>query len=81
MTRIVHRFFFVKIDSMSGFDIRLVFTFPPKDSALQYKKCVHLLNNFPCISTLINTMYLFGIVYLAIYLSGCFSAFYLYPSI
>ena len=26
--------------------------FPLKDSTLQYKKCVHLWNNFPCISTL-----------------------------
>ena len=43
---------FVKMDSMSGFEIRLVFTFPPKDTTLQYKKCVHLWNNFPCISTL-----------------------------
>ena len=42
---------FVKMDSMSRCDIRLVFTFPPKDSLLQYKKCVHLWNNFPCIST------------------------------
>ena len=40
------------MDSMSGCDIRLVFTFPPKDNTLQYKKCVHLWNNFPCISTL-----------------------------
>ena len=68
---------FVKIDSMSGFDIRLVFTFPPKDSTLQYKKSVHLLNNFPCISTLINTMYLFGIVYLSIYLSVFLSIIHL----
>ena len=37
---------------MSGYDIRFVFTFPPNDSTLQYKKCVNLLNNFPCISTL-----------------------------
>ena len=29
----------------------LVF-FPPKDSLLQHKKCVHLWNNFPCISSL-----------------------------
>ena len=43
------------MDSMSGCDIRLVFTFPPKDSTLQYKKCVHLWNNFPCISTLVYT--------------------------
>ena len=51
MTRIL--IIFVKIDSMSGFDIRLVFTFPPKDSTLQYKKCVHLWNNLPCIITLV----------------------------
>ena len=55
MTRIFHRLFFMKMNSMSGCDIRLVFTFPPNDSTLltlQYKKCVHLCNNFPCISTL-----------------------------
>ena len=43
------------MDPISGFVIRLVFTLPPKDSTLQtavYKKCVHLWNNFPCISTL-----------------------------
>ena len=34
---------------MSGCDIRLVFPFPPKYSTLQYKKCAHLWNNFPCI--------------------------------
>ena len=39
------------MDPMSGCETRLVFTFPPKDSTLQYKKCVHLWNNFPCIST------------------------------
>ena len=38
------------MDSMPSFDIRLVFTFPPKYSTLQYKKCVHLWNDFPCIS-------------------------------
>ena len=38
------------MDPMSGCDIRVVFTFPPKDSTLQYKKYVHLWNNFPCIS-------------------------------
>ena len=36
------------MDSMSCCDICLVFTFPTKDSTLQYKKCVHLWNNFPC---------------------------------
>ena len=40
------------MDSMSDFDIHLVFTLPPRDSALQYKRCVHLWNNFPCITTL-----------------------------
>jgi len=34
------------------FDIRLVFTLPPRDSTLQYKRCVHLWNNFPWIRTL-----------------------------
>ena len=36
-------FILMKIDSMSGCDIRLVFTFPPKDSTLQtqYKKNAH----------------------------------------
>ena len=34
---------------MSGFDSRLVFTFQPRDSTLQYKRCVHL-----CIITLIE---------------------------
>ena len=41
------------MDHMSGCDIRRVFTFPTKDSTLQYKKCVHFWNNYPCISTLI----------------------------
>jgi len=31
-----------KMDPMSGFNIRLVFTLPPSDSTLQYKRCVHL---------------------------------------
>ena len=39
------------MDSMLGCDIRLVFTFPPKDRTLQNKKFVHLWKNFPCIST------------------------------
>jgi len=37
---------------MSGCDIRIAFTLRPRDSTLQYKKCVHLWNNFPCNSTL-----------------------------
>ena len=48
----ISKIIFVKMDSMSGCDIRLVFTFPPKDITLQYKKSVHLWNNFPCIITL-----------------------------
>ena len=28
------------------------FTFSPGDSTLQYERCVHLCNNFPCIITL-----------------------------
>ena len=28
------------MDSMAGYEIRLVFTFPPKGSTLQYKNCV-----------------------------------------
>ena len=41
-----------KMDPMSGFDIRLVFTLPPRDSTLQYKRCIHLWNNVTCIITL-----------------------------
>ena len=40
------------MDPMSSCDIHPVLTFPPKDSTLQYKKCVNLWNNFPCNSTL-----------------------------
>ena len=47
-------FFMGKMDPMSGFDIRLVFTLPPRESTVQYKRCAHLWNNFPCISTLIR---------------------------
>ena len=58
------------MDSMSGCDIRLVFTFPPKDSTLQYKKCVHLWNSFPCISTLIDLTLLGLLVYSNILSNG-----------
>jgi len=34
--------------TLKPFDIRLVFTLPPRDSTLQYKRCVHFWNNFPC---------------------------------
>ena len=44
------------MDPMSGFDICLMFTLPPRDSILQYKKCIHLSNNFPCIITLDATV-------------------------
>ena len=30
------------MDSITGYNIRLVFTFPHKDSTLQYKKDLHL---------------------------------------
>ena len=45
-------FFMWKMDPMSGFDIRLVLILPPSDSTLQYKRCAHLWNNFPCIKSL-----------------------------
>ena len=41
MTRIFHWFFMWKMDPMKGFDISLLFTLPPRDSTLQYKRCVH----------------------------------------
>ena len=44
--------FMWKMDLMSGCDIRLVFTLPPRDSTLHYKRCVHLWNKFPCIIAL-----------------------------
>ena len=52
MTRIFHWFYMWKMYPISGCDIRLVFTLPPRDSTLQYKRCEHLWNNFLCISTL-----------------------------
>ena len=50
--------FLWKMDSMSGFDIRLVFTLPPRDSTLEYKRCVHLWNNFPYIISLEDITFL-----------------------
>ena len=50
-------FFVWKMDLMSGFDIRLVFTLPPRDSTLQYKTCVLFYNNFPCIIILVITLF------------------------
>ena len=52
MTRIFHRFFMWKMDPISDFDIRLVFTLPPRDITMQYKRCVHFWNNFPCLTIL-----------------------------
>ena len=58
MTRIFHGIFLGKMDPLSGFNIRLVFTLPPRDSTLQYKRCVHLWINFFCTITLIGvTLY------------------------
>ena len=50
MTRIFHWLFIWKMDPMSDFEIRLYIT--ARDSTLQYKRCVYLWNNFPCITTL-----------------------------
>ena len=58
MTRIFHRFFMWKMDPISGFAIRLVFTLPPRDSTLQYKRCLHFWNNFPCLTILAPNMIL-----------------------
>ena len=54
MAKIFHWFFMWKMDPMSGFNICLVCTLLPRDSTLQYKRCVHghLWNNFVCILTL-----------------------------
>ena len=46
----------INMDSMSRCYIRLVFTLPPRDNTLQYKRCVHLWNNFPCIITLVYSI-------------------------
>ena len=47
-----------KMDPMSGFDIRLVFTLPPRESTQQYKRCVHFWNNFPCITSLLGATFI-----------------------
>ena len=59
LTRIFHWFFMWKMDPMSGLDIRLVFTLPPRDSTLQYKRCEHLWNNFSCITSLVGKIILY----------------------
>ena len=45
-------FFNVKDGSHVRRNIRLVFALPPRDGTLQYKRCVHFWNNFPCITSL-----------------------------
>ena len=53
MTRIFHWLFYMKDGShVRLYNIRLVFTLPPRDSELQYKTCVNFWKNFPCITTL-----------------------------
>ena len=47
-------FFIWKMDPMSDFHIRLVFTLPPRNGTLQNKRRVHLWNNFPCLITLVS---------------------------
>ena len=65
-------FFMRKMDPMSGFDIRLVFTLPPRDSTLKYRRCVHFWNNFPCITSLVHGMYNMSYVLTLLYqLSAC----------
>jgi len=52
--------YFIDYFCEKGFLVRLwhpCVYFPPKDSTLHYKKCVHLWNNFPCISTLVTAMF------------------------
>ena len=44
--------FMWKMDPRSGCNLRLVFTLPPRDSTLQYKRCVPFWNNFLCITSL-----------------------------
>jgi len=69
VTRIFHWLFMWKMDPMSGSDIRLVFTLPPSDSTLKYKRSIHLWNNFLCIKSL------YLIIYLYIPISDCRTSF------
>ena len=52
LTRIFHWFLCKRWIPCHGCDIRLVFTLPPRVSTLQYKRCVHVWNNFPYFITL-----------------------------
>ena len=58
MTRIFHWFFMWKIDPTSGCEIRLVFTLQPTDSALQFKKYVHLWDLYVIILCTYLSIYL-----------------------
>ena len=55
MTRIVHWFFLWKMDPISGCDICLVFRLPPRDSTLEYERCVNIWNNYLYILILLLT--------------------------
>ena len=63
--------FMWKMDPMSGFDIRLVFTLAPRDSTLQYTRCVHFWNNFPCVTSLVFLFQFFPVLSPVIPLAGC----------
>ena len=48
--------FYLKYGSHVRLGHRSCVSLPPRDSALQYKRCVHLWNKFPCIITLCQTI-------------------------
>ena len=56
MTRIFHWFFYVKDGSYVRLRHPSCVYIKAQRSTLQYKRCVHLWNNFPCISTLFQTI-------------------------
>ena len=60
------------------FDIRLVFTLPPRDSTLQYKRSVHFWNNFPCITSL-GSVFLKVIEYFNPLSARFLGTFYVWP--
>ena len=77
MTRIFHWFFYVKDGSHVRLltSVRLVFTLPPRDSTVQFKRCIQLWNNFPCITTFIITLCQSVCVYLSMHLFICLSIY------
>ena len=88
MTRIFHWFCIWKMDPMLGFDIRFLFTLPPRDSTLQYKRCVHLWNTFlvlvkvnrccpACTNMYISSFYSMNINRLSMYIVNCNTHLYL----